>query len=482
MATLARAPEAPTAIPETGVRPLRSAALMLASDLVALVVAGFSGMQIWMFVNAGVPPLYMKLWPAIFLFLIVFAAEGLYPGVGIGPVESLRKLVRGASIVYLILSASLFLTKGSDLQSRGEFFSSWFLSIIFLPLGRTIIHHFFAPRAWFGVPVAILGAGETAALVIEKLRNNPELALKPVACFDDDPRNPGDLDGVPVLGPISLARRMVKEAHVRYAMLAVPSSEPGYVHRLIEECSDVFPHVLFVPNIIGLDSIPVLPVEIGGILALELRHNLLLAWNRYLKRCLDLVLVIFVAIFAVPLIVIAALCIMAADPGIPFYRHLREGEGGRPLRIWKLRTMFPNAELLLVDYLSQNAAAQKEWDEHCKLKDDPRILPVVGAFLRRSSLDELPQLWNILIGEMSLVGPRPFPSYHMDRFDPEFRKLRARVRPGLTGLWQISARSEADIQTQAQLDAYYIRNWSLWLDIFILSRTAQAVIAGRGAY
>jgi lipopolysaccharide/colanic/teichoic acid biosynthesis glycosyltransferase len=143
--------------------------------------------------------------------------------------------------------------------------------------------------------------------------------------------------------------------------------------------------------------------------------------------------------------------------------------------------MYTDAEERLERHLAEDSRALAEWNLRYKLHRDPRIIPVVGTLLRRTSIDELPQLWNVLIGDMSMVGPRPFPEYHLERFSPEFRDLRARVRPGLTGLWQVMVRSAGDIEDQQAFDTYYIRNWSVWMDAYILGRTAAAVITGRGA-
>jgi len=182
----------------------------------------------------------------------------------------------------------------------------------------------------------------------------------------------------------------------------------------------------------------------------------------------------------VPLVALIALAIRLTSKGPAFYSQQRIGKQGQLFRAWKFRTMVENADEVLRRYLEENPALRAEWEENFKLRNDPRVT-AVGSFLRKTSLDELPQLWNVLKGEMSLVGPRPIVNAEIVRYG-ESISLLGRVKPGLSGLWQVSGRSNTTYEDRVRLDMYYIRNWSVWLDIFILAKTCAVVLKRQGAY
>jgi len=211
-----------------------------------------------------------------------------------------------------------------------------------------------------------------------------------------------------------------------------------------------------------------------------LRTGLLSARAQRVKRVLDIVFALVLGILALPVAALIAIAILLESPGPLFFTQYRIGKGNRRLRLWKFRSMTRDAEQELWAYLEKHPAAAIEWWRRRKLKNDPRVTRV-GRLLRRTSLDELPQLWNVLRGEMSLIGPRPVVEEEIARYGPSF-SLYLQVTPGLTGLWQVSGRNNTSYRRRTELDSEYIRKWTLGLDLTVLLKTVPVVLGGRGAY
>jgi exopolysaccharide production protein ExoY len=197
------------------------------------------------------------------------------------------------------------------------------------------------------------------------------------------------------------------------------------------------------------------------------------------KRVFDIISSFCGLVGLAPVMLIAALFIWLHDRGPVFYGHKRVGRQGRTFKCWKFRSMVLNGDQVLADHLAANPDAQREWDETQKLNDDPRVTPV-GAFLRKTSIDELPQLWNVLVGEMSVIGPRPITRKELDRYGKD-RRYYLLVRPGITGLWQVSGRSSTTYERRVSLDRSYLENWSFGQDALILAKTLPAVLKSEGA-
>ncbi len=469
---------------DVATHPLATSGCLLATDILTLAISRWGGYMIWARFNPSVSTDNLfQFWPSLILYLIVYAIQGLYSAAGLGPVKEFRRAVQSTAFVGLMLASASFFSKDAEDYSRGILIISSILMAVLVPWTRALVRDQFSACSWWGVPVLVLGAGKTAQTIVDNLLAHPEIGLKVVGCLADDQPVHEDCHGVPVLGPLALASDLARSTRIRHALVAMPGLERQQLVGLTENLSQHFRHMILIPNLFGLASLWVTGRDLGGVLGLEVHQNLLVPANWWIKRGIDLTMTLLVGIGALPVLAIAALWIRMVSSGAsPFYSQIREGEGRKKILVWKLRTMYPNADELLRKHLEEHPAAREEWDSHLKLRHDPRILPGVGTLLRRTSLDELPQLLNIIKGEMTLVGPRPFPRYHLDHFDERFREFRAKVTPGLTGLWQVSARSDGDLRVQESLDTFYIRNWSLWLDFYILARTVRAVLLSKGAY
>jgi Undecaprenyl-phosphate galactose phosphotransferase WbaP len=456
-------------------RPGLSIAILLSGDLAALSLAAAGSIFLWKRLGAPFDPaLYIHLWPVLLLFPLAYAASGLYPGFGRNPVDELRKLCAATSVVYPALAVTIFLLKDAATYSRAVFLLAWAQTLILCPLFRAWARSVCARKPWWGHPVVIAGAPRVAAGIADTLERQPGLGLKPVAIFPiaDFPFAGRDDPG--------LAASLARGSQVRHIILGMAETPRHAALSFFNHCSELFAHVIVVPDLAGFSSLWVEAMDLSGILGLGVHQRLLLPRSRIVKRMLDLAFVAAASFVALPLVAIVAAAIKVTSPGPVFYGQRRYGRGGGPFIAWKFRSMVDNATQALEDHLNSDPSLREEWNLSQKLKRDPRVTPF-GRFLRHTSLDELPQLWNILIGEMSLVGPRPIVASEIARYGADFA-LYKKVTPGLTGLWQVSGRNLLSYEQRIGFDLYYVRNWSIWLDLHILARTVKTVLRADGAY
>ncbi len=460
---------------------LEPSILFILGDVVALCLASSLAIAL-RHVLWGPMPYPAGLFQVAAGWILLRLAAQLYPGYGVAAPEELRLSTVTTAMAGIGHAAVLFAAKETGV-SRLVAGVTWGLLILLSWVIRMAIKEQLIRFDRFGAPIIVVGAGRAAALVVRELKRNRELGLNPVAVFDHDrSRDGGRIEGIPIVGGVDDAVHGEVPWPVQHAIIAMPEAGGRQVVELASLLATRYPRVGIVPDLFGLSNLWLRSRSLGICLTLEVPNNLLSPLARWTKRVADLSLAVPSAILAVPAVLAAALTVKIASPGPAFFAQEREGVSGRRIRVWKIRTMRPDAEVYLDAYLRANSGARHEWESHMKLRRDPRVIPVVGRFLRRFSIDELPQLWSVIRGEMSLVGPRPFPDYHLGRFSSEFRDLRRQVPPGITGLWQVACRSEGDLDLQEETDSYYIRNWSLWVDLWVLLRTVRVVLNGAGSY
>ena len=252
-------------------------------------------------------------------------------------------------------------------------------------------------------------------------------------------------------------------------------------HLILSSSAEIYRRLVIIPELLSAPSLWVKPIDFEGVLGLEVTRNLLSPLVMGSKIFSDYFFVLITMPIWFCLIILLTLLIWLEDRSNPFFLQERVGKKGRLFKAIKFRTMVPCAEEVLQSALEQDEALRIEWETHFKLRKDPRITKI-GKLLRITSLDELPQLFNVLNGTMSVVGPRPLPTYHFQELPKSVRLLRNQVKPGITGMWQVSGRSEAGTAGMEKWDPYYVRNWSIWLDVVILMRTIRAVLFAKGAY
>lgn len=321
--------------------------------------------------------------------------------------------------------------------------------------------------------VLILGAGSVGHRLAEQIDKQSGLGLRLVGYLDDDPAKQRAAE---VLGGLEDVRRVVNEQGVEDVVIALPRSAHHRLNQMASELHDLPVRVWVIPDYFSLSLHKAAVEDFAGIPMLDLRAPALSEYQRMVKRAFDLFICIVVLPFVLPILGLCALAIKLDSPGPVLYRPRRVGENGKLFAMLKFRTMVQDAEA--------KAHLVQQVDDHGniihKVRDDPRVTRV-GRFLRKTSLDELPQVFNVLRGEMSLVGPRPEMPWLVEKYEPWQRK-RFAVPQGITGWWQINGRSDKPMHLHTEDDLYYVQHYSIWLDLQILVRTAWAVLRGKGAF
>ncbi|QLG12018.1 undecaprenyl-phosphate galactose phosphotransferase WbaP [Deinococcus sp. D7000] len=457
-------------------------ALLLASGLrVALLGDAPDGPWLaggWFAGDGSVPGLIPFLW---LVWVVGALLMRLLPGWGLAAPTELQRVTQLTALVFAAVTGVLFMTQQTDMVSRFSLAMGLILSWALVLVMRAAVKQIMLRAGLWGVPAVIYGAAVTGTLMVQALRENPTYGYQPTVILDDNPLFHGSaVLGVPVIGPVATSLRPLDQ-QAPVAVVAMPGLDRAQLVQMLEGPLAHYPKVIIVPDLFEVESLWVQANDFGGVLGLEVARNLLDPLAQVVKRAFDLMAVVLTAPVWLPVCALLAALIWLEDRTNPLFLQRRVGLNGQTFATWKFRTMVPDAEEVLRRKLEQDAELRLEWETHFKLRRDPRITRI-GGLLRKTSLDELPQLVNVLLGHMSLVGPRPLPAYHQEQLSAPAQRLRILVRPGLTGLWQVSGRSEAGNLGMERWDPYYVRNWSIWLDLVILMRTVGVVLRGSGAY
>ena len=471
-------------------RPLISATVLIAVDWLAVLTCLC---LVWWFRSGPLQRLVpsLQVIPSFSSFLgsfyflapwtLAFAEARLYTRRTLFWGEA-RQVLRACTLAALFAVFLSFSVRAAEELSRSVIVGVWLTTLVCVPIVRHYTKRLLVAAGLWGKRVLILGAGETGVQVCERIRAHPVLGYEPVAFVDDDPQKIGQIEsGLTIRGPLAMVPELVSELAVKDVVVAMPRLPREQLLHVISACEGHVETIRLVPDMVGLATVGVETEDLDGLLLLNMRWNLAKPWNLALKRCFDLAVAAGTMLLLAPVFVLAAIAIRLDSPGPILYRQQRLGRGWERFRCFKFRTMYADNVRRLQEYLATNPEAKREWEHFAKLKAfDPRVTPV-GRLLRRISFDELPQLVNVLRGEMSLVGPRPYLPRETERMG-DFAKTILKAPPGITGLWQVSGRNELTFTQRLRLDEYYVRNWSLWLDIIVLVKTIGAVMQRQGAY
>jgi undecaprenyl-phosphate galactose phosphotransferase len=416
-----------------------------------------------------------------FVFLSILLLNNAYSVVS--PYwDTMKNLFRSITIGVVVSIVLMYTGHVINDVSRLFVVFAYLFMLIFIFSSRFIVGKILSKAGYLTIPVLLVGAGKTAELVKKSLDRMPIATYKIIGYVDDNPKSSTIAKEYPCLGAFSDVEHVIKDTGVKTVLICAPGLEPKKLVSLINRLQLLVKRVAFVPELFGL---PTSNITARGMMeeqavVLRVQNNLARKSNRIMKRIFDIVATVCGGILILPILAIIALLIYLDSPGPIVFGHKRVGQGGKEFSCYKFRSMVPNAQEALEVYLKENPATREEWEHNFKLKDDPRVTRI-GKFLRKTSLDELPQLWNVLVGDMSLVGPRPIVRDEIVKYGDYINDFYL-VPPGITGVWQVSGRSDTTYEERVLMDSWYVHNWSVWIDIVYLLKTALVVVKLKGAY
>ncbi len=467
---------------------------MLITDIATLLLIFWISLQIRLYIlprfadifPAQIPPdLSAKVWWVILITIICIAYEKLYTR-RLTFWRETKRLIAAVSLAFLLMLAAVSLTKMGGEVSRTVVVTAYGLSLIILPISRYAAKTLLARLKIWHEPVIIIGSDPVGREVAQALIKDRYVGYALVGFVDNNGQHaPVMVNGreIPLLGQVQDIAQILHQTRVKTAIIAIPHLPGGELVKLNNSLQPYLRSILIVPDLLG---IPVIGGEVDyffdeQILAFRTRNNLASRINIIAKRLFDISVGSIMLLVMLPLIIGLALAVRLDSKGTALYMGRRIGRHGREFRCYKFRTMFMNNDEILEEFLHDNPEALEEWQVYAKIKgDDPRVTRV-GKWLRKFSLDELPQLINVLKGEMSLVGARPYLPREKENMGVYVDTILL-ANPGITGLWQVSGRNEIDFAGRLKMEAWYVRNWSMWLDISLLFRTVGVVLSRKGAY
>jgi len=415
------------------------------------------------------------------VWILVFAYQKLYTKRYPIWVE-LKVLVRAATFSSLVVIIVIFITRREHLFSRTVVILAWLFSLVLFPLIRIVFKRLLIMLDLWKKKLIIVGVHPTSVSVIQNVRKYKTMGYEVVAIIDDDPSKIGkSLAGVKILGPLSKLDDIVRIYKSNDIIITTPHLSRKKLKEIISRCEIVSDSMWLIPRSGEFITEGVEIEVLGDILSLYVKRNLDKPWNIIIKAVFGKTLTALLLFLASPIFALIALAVKLDSEGPVFFIQKRIGRNLKEFNMYKFRSMHVDNQTLLQNYLASHPQAQVEWEEYKKLKSfDPRLTRV-GRIIRKLSLDELPQLINVLEGKMSLVGPRPYLAEEVaDK--GQITRIITRVNPGITGPWQVSGRSELSFDERLKIDEHYIRNWSLWSDIVILLKSVKAVFSSSGAF